>query len=78
MTNKDPEVLMKRFVRSVAVILTLCVAVVSFSGCSLLMDYTPNFERYQVSDFTDISYSRPDIDRFYTLSDKIKAECGRA
>ena len=67
---------MKRICKIISLIWVICLLSASFSGCRLFMNYQPDVARYNVTEFKDMSYTEPDIDRFYELSKLIEEECG--
>lgn len=67
---------MKRFVKAVSVFIVIALVSVQLCGCSLLMDYQSDYEKYSEQNFSNISYKRPDTKRFFELSKSIEANCG--
>ncbi len=68
---------MKGFIKFVSVVLALCMIVSCFSGCTVLMDYRPNPEKYLDTDFESMDFTMPNVSRFYTLGKQIEEISGK-
>lgn len=61
--------------RGLAFLLTVVLAAAPLGGCSLLMNYQSDYEKYEETNFANLAYSRPDINRFYSLADSAEKNC---
>ena len=66
---------MKRFVKLISACLAVCIFAFSLSGCSFLMDYSSDSAKYLETDFNKMGYTRPNLDRYYELSENIEEAC---
>lgn len=63
---------MKRFVKAVSVFIVIALVSVQLCGCSLLMDYQSDYEKYSEQNFSNISYKRPDTKRFLSFQKALR------